>query len=87
MANKPVVDAAFIERMEKEILANQHKGAWQDWKPRPLRAWIELIYHGLKLAIALVRRRQDYISEFSADCANAAMKISSLYGETGVHDE
>lgn len=76
------VRQSFIERMESELKANSDKGDWSQWKPDPFDAMGELYHHIFKLEKALAQDNKVEISEFSADIANIAMKISEVSGES-----
>jgi len=65
----------FIKRMEKELIANAHKGNWNDWHPTNEQALKELMHHVNKLHNAIEHNSKNDILEFSADIANITEKI------------
>ena len=67
--------------MEKELLANVHKGDWQKWKPTPADAIVELEHHLKKIKLAMNANNPAQVSEFTADLANIAMKVEEIYGD------
>lgn len=74
---------AFISQMEKELEANQHKGDWSLWQPTREEAVRELSHHQNKLVAAVQAGDADLVSEYTADVANLAMKISTEFGLNG----
>jgi len=90
----PQVSQRFIERMEHELISNQHKGDWSGWRPSAMQIVGELNHHLGKLALALDEAAQDgvheykarcrgSISEYAADLANLAMKADEMFGLAG----
>lgn len=83
--SQTLLTLAFIARMERELQANQHKGNWPDWIPNLTNARSELGHHFGKLDSQLragvSEERARFISEFTADLANIAMKIADTFGE------
>ena len=74
----------FVGEMDKELIANESKGNWNEWKPSVESALSELDHHIAKLKEILnapwhVTCRRE-VSEYSADVANIAMKIEEMFG-------
>ena len=86
MPGSALVRSEFVARMARELKANEHKGDWRSWKPRPLDILAELNWHLLKLAYALGEAAEigelnsQKIGEYAADVANLAMKVDEVYG-------
>lgn len=72
----------FIDRMESELKENAHKGDWSQWQPDSCDASGEIYHHLFKLEKALAQKKPNKVSEFSADIANIAMKISEIHGDS-----
>lgn len=70
--------------MDKELIANETKGNWNEWKPSIPDALSELIHHVNKLEDILNLPWHvvfpKNISEYAADVANIAMKIEEMFG-------
>jgi len=49
----PLINEAFIQRMQAELEANAHKGNWEDWKPEAGALMDEIEHHVRKLGMAL----------------------------------
>ncbi len=75
-----LVRAAFVDRMEAELRANQCKGDWRRWNPSALQVLSELQHHEAKLMHALAIGDCECVREFAADIANIAMKIDERFG-------
>ena len=82
--NQNWVRPAFVARMQAEIVhpTNWRKtdGGWAAWRPGAYAAVNEIKWHVLKLAIAIVARDRNAVSEHCADIAIACMKCSELHG-------
>lgn len=78
---KQLVNPLFVKRMEEELQANGHKGDWKKWKPSALGGLSELNHHVTKLINALEREDRKKVTEYSADIANASMKIAEVHGQ------
>ena len=63
----------FAQLMEKELMANSHKGYWKNLSLIYLHQ--ELYYHSYKLRDAIKSKDKELILEYAADCGNLAMMI------------
>lgn len=70
----------FLDHMEAELKANEHKGDWDTWKPDKATINKEIEYHSWKLMVALLHDQADAITEYAADVANLCMKTDELFG-------
>lgn len=77
--------ARFVSRMDAEIVANEHKGDWNNWRPDIREICRELAHHAQKLT-ALIKRSESSmvatgpVTELCADLANMAMKAYEVFG-------
>lgn len=74
--------AAFARLMEQELLANDHKGGWQNDNPRALAARVVEEAHELLDACSIrgVEKRRERVAEEAADVANMAMMVADVCG-------
>ena len=79
MANN--INEEFIKQMRHELKENSDKGNWDEWCPVKQECISELMHHSTKLFNALIDENSYDITEYSADLANIAMKISNTHGE------
>lgn len=75
-----MVDLAFVRQMERELLGNQGKGIWSDWKPDRMTCSDEIFHRARKLVRALRYNDKDGVSEHASDLANIAMKTAECHG-------
>ncbi|MFY0655437.1 MAG: hypothetical protein JXR12_01535 [Neptunomonas phycophila] len=80
-----LINGTFIQRMETELQNNAHQGDWNKWTPTPGQGVDEILHHLEKLKAALVGANPDQVSEYTADIANIAMRISDTHGVTKPH--
>lgn len=78
-----LVDMDFVKVMERELVANQVKGDWREWKPNRMSCESELRHHFQKLQRAIRFNIPARITEHAADLANVAMKTNEMFGEDG----
>lgn len=64
---------AFASAMTAELMANETKGQWKDWKPTPEDALRDLDHHIAKLKASIAD--QGATLELTADIANICMKV------------
>lgn len=71
----------FVEHMEAELKANEHKGNFADYRPANEligSAWLE--EHVQKLYRALAEKDPKKVREHCADVAVIAMKLEECFG-------
>lgn len=70
-----VLTDSFVQRMQKEIKENEHKGDWTEFAIKENRPEIlrEIEYHYNKLVLAYESDDEALIREYSADIGNIAM--------------
>jgi hypothetical protein len=73
------VNQTFIERMDKELIANEHKGDWTQWKPDRFQAASEIHHHARKLIDAIYAKTDADVAECAADLSNIAMKTFETF--------
>lgn len=61
----------FTNAMQHELEANAHKGDWRDVTSAEVVH--EVLYHAVKLALALAAGHKRAVLEYSADVANSAL--------------
>lgn len=66
--------------MQEEIIANEHKGPFDQWLPSPAEFEKEIEDHLYKLYNAIANRDVARIQEHSADVANIAERAYSVFG-------
>ena len=74
----------FADRMVQELIANEHKGIWMEWRPKPEDIFRELDWHIAKLKNEFDPGKEPdktRVTELCADIANFAMKASEQFGE------
>jgi hypothetical protein len=76
-----VVDPRFVEAMNHELAANQHKGDWSKWVPDVAQIQGELYHHLDKLNSAVMLGNPAAVREHAADLALIAMKAFQTFGE------
>lgn len=69
---------SFADSMLYELIANEHKGDWRDWKD-PLEIQDELHYHLGKLNTAIYDKNTNLIKEHLADCGNLLLMLGNAY--------
>lgn len=75
----------FVARMDAEIVANEHKGDWNKWRPDIKEMCREIAHHAQKLGAIIKRSESSAVStgpvtELCADLANVAMKCYEVFG-------
>ena len=75
-----LVNYTFVQCMEKELQANRDQGDWNAWQPTPGQGVNEIEHHLEKLKGALASAKPEEVSEYAADIANIAMRISDTHG-------
>ncbi|MEZ2347387.1 hypothetical protein [Terriglobus sp. RCC_193] len=70
----------FANLMERELVANEHKGDFYRWNPTIAEAMRELADHVAKLCFVLGGCEGTKITEHAADIGNIAMRIADLFG-------
>lgn len=79
------INAAFIARMQYELLANTaQKGNWREWQPELALLDSEMKHHLYKLNQAVLDGNQVKVSEYAADIACYAMKYYERFGENKI---
>jgi hypothetical protein len=73
------VNRQFVERMEKELIANEHKGDWTAWKPDRFQAASEIHHHARKLIDAIYAKTDADVQHCAADLSNMAMKTFETF--------
>lgn len=71
------LEPGFVERMGREVAANQHKGDWRTWATHTDMTWEALVeeidHHVEKLEKAAREGNLERIREYAADIANCSM--------------
>lgn len=77
----------FAKSMKDELIANEHKGDWRQWKD-VVEIGDELQYHLEKLDDSVIKYEQSNrtdlgfkhcIKEHAADCANLLLMLGNAY--------
>jgi hypothetical protein len=68
------VNLDFVDRMQRELEANAHKGDWLAWQPDRYDLYVELRHHSKKLLDAIHSADHNLTAERAADLANLCMK-------------
>lgn len=76
----PAVRPEFTARMGAELVANSHKGNWDQWRPTAAALIDEIWHHQCKLRAALLAGDQARVAEHAADVALYCMKAHEMYG-------
>jgi hypothetical protein len=76
----PQLNQKFLERMQIELAANQHKGDWKEWHPSKFDILSDLQHHLNKLQFAVMEDEKDLTAEYAADLANITMKAFDEFG-------
>jgi hypothetical protein len=85
----------FAALMEWQLMANEHKGQWREWRPDGLEGveqlMKELTHHQQKLSTAMkgvvtstysdeISQEKARVREYAADMANFLMKAVEMFG-------
>lgn len=76
-----LADTRFLKRMDRELVANQNRGDWHEWKPDRMTCVDELFHHCRKLQRALRLNDVERVTEHAADLANIASKTAEIHGD------
>lgn len=69
----------FLDRVNQELIDNQHKGNFEDWKPSDGELLLEFYEHLGKLQKALKDKNIDFVRKYSASLALYSEKTFNLY--------
>lgn len=73
-----LVDRMAVQ-MRRELLSNAHKGTeWREADPADLDC--DVLYHVLKLSLAVKAKDKDAVREYAADVANCAAILADHFG-------
>lgn len=73
------VTVEFSSIMTAELIANEHKGDWSEWRDVKEMLY-ELEWHKAKLWHAVMRNDVSDVMEHIADCANILMFLGNAFG-------
>lgn len=71
----------FFDSVEKEKLANSHKGDWDEWSPHEYELFWEMQEHVAKLQLALKKNNFDDICKYSCAIALYSEKAFTVFGK------